>query len=42
MIEVALPYSPGEPAIFFKARIVWVVELAAEKHFRCGAAYVKA
>ena len=42
MIEVALPYSPGEPAIFFKARIVWVQELAAEKHFRCGAAYVKA
>jgi len=42
MIEVALPYSPGEPAIFFKARIVWVVELTAEKLFRCGAAYVKA
>jgi len=42
MIEVALPYSPGEPAIFFKARIVWVQELAAEKLFRCGAAYVKA
>lgn len=41
-IEVALPYSPGEPAIFFKARIVWIQELAAEKHFRCGAAYVKA
>lgn len=42
MIEVALPYSPGEPAIFFKAKIVWVQELAAEKIFRCGAAYVKA
>ena len=42
MIEVALPYSEGEQAIFFKARIVWVVELAAEKLFRCGAAYVKA
>lgn len=41
-IEVALPYSEGEPAIFFKARIVWVQELAAEKQFRCGAAYVKA
>ena len=42
MVEVALPYSEGEQAIFFKARIVWVVELAAEKLFRCGAAYVKA
>jgi len=42
MIEVALPYSEGEQAIFFKARIVWVQELAAEKLFRCGAAYVKA
>ena len=41
-IEVALPYSPGEPAIFFKARVVWIQELAAEKLFRCGAAYVKA
>jgi hypothetical protein len=42
MIEVALPYSKGEPAIFFKAKIMWVQELAAEKLFRCGAAYVKA
>ena len=42
MVEVALPYSEGEQAIFFKARIVWVVELPAEKLFRCGAAYVKA
>jgi hypothetical protein len=42
MIEVALPYSPGEPAIFFKAKVAWVQELAAEKVFRCGAAYVKA
>jgi len=42
MVEVALPYSEGEQAIFFKARIVWIVELEAEKLFRCGAAYVKA
>ena len=42
MVEVALPYSEGEQAIFFKARIVWAQELAAEKLFRCGAAYVKA
>jgi hypothetical protein len=42
IIEVALPYSEGEQGIFFKARIVWVQELAAEKLFRCGAAYVKA
>ena len=41
IVEVALPYSPGENAIFFKARIVWVLELPAEKVFRCGAAYVR-
>jgi hypothetical protein len=41
MIEVALPYSPGDPAIFVPAQIVWGQELAAEKLFRCGAAYVK-
>ena len=42
IVEVALPYSVGEPAIFFKAKIVWVLELTGEKLFRCGAAYMKA
>lgn len=42
IVEVALPYSPGEPAIFFKVRIVWVLEVPAEKIFRCGASYIKA
>jgi len=41
MIEVALPYSPGEAGIFVPARIVYAQELATEKLFRCGAAYVK-
>ena len=41
MIEVALPYSPGEAGIFVPARIVYAQELPAEKLFRCGAAYVK-
>lgn len=41
MIEVAIPYSPGAPGIFVHAQIAHVQELAAEKFFRCGAAYVK-
>lgn len=41
MIEVAVPYSPGETAIFVAAKIVHVQELPEEKRFRCGVAYVK-
>ena len=41
IIEVAVPYRPGEAAIFVPARIVHVQELPARKGFRCGAAYVK-
>lgn len=41
MIEVAAPYSPGSQSIFVSAQIMHVRELAQEKRFRCGAAYVK-
>jgi len=41
VIQVAIPYSAGAPGIFVPAQIVWVQELAADKRFRCGAAYVK-
>ncbi|MGB7282096.1 MAG: PilZ domain-containing protein [Candidatus Acidiferrum sp.] len=38
-IEVAVPYSPGGNAIFVAAEIVWVVESAKEKVYKCGVAY---
>jgi hypothetical protein len=41
MIEVAAPYSPGSQSIFVSAQIMHVHQLAQEKRFRCGAAYVK-
>lgn len=41
IIEVAVPYTPGEAAIFVHARIVHVQELPDHKGFRCGVAYVK-
>jgi hypothetical protein len=41
MIEVAVPYAPGETAIFVTAKIVYMQELPEEKRFRCGVAYVK-
>ena len=39
MIEVAVPYAPGDSAIFVPAQIAWVVELPEQKMWRCGAAY---
>lgn len=41
MIEVAVPYKPGEAAIFVPAKIVHVQELPNHKGFQCGVAYVK-
>lgn len=41
-IEVAAPYNPGVPNFFVPAEIVHVQELADEKMFRCGVAYLKA
>lgn len=41
MIEIAVPYEPGNPSIFVSARIVFVQELADEKLFRYGVAYLR-
>jgi hypothetical protein len=41
VIEVAAPYSPGMPSIFVFAQIMFVQELAAEKLFRYGVAYMR-
>jgi hypothetical protein len=41
IIEVAVPYSPGDLAIFVSAQIVHVEELAGQNVFRCGVAYLK-
>jgi PilZ domain len=38
-VEVAVPYSPGAPAIFVRAQIVHVAELKEERKFRCGLCY---
>lgn len=40
-IEVAAPFSPGEPALFVPAQIRRVEELSGSKVFRYGAAYLK-
>jgi len=40
-IEVAAPYSPGAPAIFVRAQVVYVEELKQERRFRCGVCYAK-
>ena len=39
-IEVAVPYSPGQSAIFVPARVVFVQELPEQNRFRCGAAFL--
>jgi PilZ domain-containing protein len=40
LIEVAAPYSSGQPAIFVPARIVYVQELPEQNLFRYGAEYL--
>lgn len=40
-IEVAAPYSPGSQNIFVRGQIVYVEEVAKERAFRCGVAYLK-
>ena len=42
LIEVAVPYQPGQPAIFVPAQIVFVEELPEQRLFRCGVQYLKA
>lgn len=41
LIEVAAPFSPGEPALFVPAQIKRVEALSGSQVFRYGAAYVK-
>jgi hypothetical protein len=41
LIEVAVPYTPGAPAIFVPAQIVFVHELPGEQLFRYGVAYLQ-
>lgn len=41
MIEVAVPYSPGQEAIFVPGQIVYVHETPSEGIFHCGVAYIK-
>ncbi|HYL84988.1 MAG TPA: PilZ domain-containing protein [Candidatus Angelobacter sp.] len=41
LIEVAVPYQPGQPAIFVPAQIVYVEELPEQQLFRCGVQYLK-
>jgi hypothetical protein len=40
LIEVAVPYQPGQPAIFVPAKIVFVEELPEQQLFRCGVQYL--
>jgi hypothetical protein len=41
LIEVAVPYSPGDQAIFVPAQIVYVQELPEQKLYRCGVMYLR-
>lgn len=41
LIEVAVPYQHGQPAIFVPAKIVFVEELPERRLFRCGVQYLK-
>ena len=42
LIEVAVPYEKGQPAIFVPAQIVFVEELPEQRLFRYGVQYLKA
>lgn len=42
LIDVAAPYSSGQPAIFVPARIVYVQELPEQNLFRYGVEYLNA
>jgi hypothetical protein len=41
LIEVAVPYVPGQPPIFVPAQIVFVQALPEQELFRCGVAYLQ-
>jgi hypothetical protein len=42
LIEVAVPYTPGDQAIFVSAQIAFVQELPEQKKYRCGVTYLRA
>jgi hypothetical protein len=42
LIDVAVPYSPGDQAIFVPAQIAYVQELPEQKLYRCGVTYLRA
>jgi hypothetical protein len=41
LIEVAAPYTPGQPALFVPAQIVFIQELPEQHLFRHGVAFLK-
>jgi hypothetical protein len=41
LIDVAVPYEPGQPAIFVPAQIVFVEELREQQLYRYGVAYLQ-
>jgi hypothetical protein len=41
LIEVAVPYQPGQSAIFVPGKIVFVEELPELRLYRCGVQYLK-
>jgi hypothetical protein len=41
LIDVAVPYSPGDQAIFVPAQIMYVQEVPEQKLYRCGAMYLR-
>ena len=40
ILEVAVPYQPGQPAIFVPAQIVFAEELPEQRLYRCGVQYL--
>lgn len=41
LIDVAVPYSPGDQALFVPAQIAYVQELPEQKMYRCGVSYLR-
>jgi hypothetical protein len=41
LIEVAVPYSPGDQAIFVAAQIAYVQDLPEQNMYRCGVMYLR-
>jgi len=41
LIDVAVPYSPGDQAIFVPAQIAYVQELPEQNTYRCGVMYLR-